>query len=102
MSALLLSEGFKDVYQLENGIHGYMEKYPGQDYLGTLYTFDKRLTMDFGGDREVLGTCRLCGEQTESYVNCRNNACHLHFLACDSCQAEEGTFCSDECRVVSA
>lgn len=97
MSAYLLSEGFKDVYQLDNGIHGYMEKYPGQDYLGTLYTFDKRLVMDFGGEREIIGTCHHCSVKTETYVNCKNNACHLHFLVCEGCAKEEGVFCSEAC-----
>lgn len=97
MSAYLLSEGFSDVYQLDNGIHGYMEKYPGQDYLGTLYTFDQRLTMDFGGDREIIGRCFLCDAKTESYVNCADNTCHYHFLACDACRKESGTFCSEAC-----
>ncbi len=97
MSAFLLEHGFEDVYQLENGMHTYMEKYPGKDFLGTLYTFDKRLTMDFGGDREVIGRCKLCGDSTEKYVNCANNFCHLHFIACDACQKEEGTYCSVAC-----
>lgn len=98
MSAFLLEHGFSDVQQLENGMHGYMEKYPGQDFLGTLYTFDKRLTMDFGGEREIVGRCRLCATQTESYVNCGDDFCHLHFLACESCRDVDGTFCSDVCR----
>lgn len=97
MSALLLANGFTDVQQLENGMHGYMEKYPGEDFLGTLYTFDKRLTMDFGGKREIIGKCRLCDATTESYVNCGDDFCHLHFLACESCQKPEGTFCTDAC-----
>lgn len=97
MSAYLLAQGFKDVYQLENGIHGYMEKYPGQNYRGALYTFDERLTMDFGGEREVVGECRLCHAKTERYVNCANNACHLHFLACDACQADGVPLCSPGC-----
>ena len=97
MSAFLLENGFNDVYQLENGMHTYMEQYPGKDFLGTLYTFDKRLTMDFGGDREVIGRCKLCGDSTEKYVNCANDFCHLHFLACESCQKEEGTCCSVDC-----
>ncbi len=97
MSAFLLEHGFEDVYQLENGMHAYMEKFPGKDFQGTLYTFDKRLTMDFGGDREVVGRCKLCGDSTEKYVNCANNDCHLHFLACESCQKEEGTLCSVSC-----
>lgn len=102
MSAFLMANGFDDVHQLENGMHGYMEKYPGQDFLGTLYTFDQRLTMHFGGEREVIGRCRSCDAQTESYVNCSNNACHLHFLACENCQSEDGTYCSDECRTLVA
>lgn len=95
MSAYLLNKGFKNVYQLDGGIHSYMEKYPGQDYLGTLYTFDNRLVMDFGGEREIIGTCKLCRSKTEKYVNCKNNDCHLHFLACDGCTQGEKVHCGD-------
>jgi UPF0176 protein len=101
MSAYLLSKGFKDVYQLENGIHTYMEEYPGKDFRGTLYTFDNRLVMDFGGEREIVGACRLCNATTETYVNCANLSCHLHFLVCDTCNAHEGVFCSESCKGTS-
>lgn len=97
MSAFLLAQGFKDVYQLENGIHSYMEKYPGQDYLGTLYTFDQRVTMDFGGERQIIGECRICSAKTERYVNCANDVCHLHFLACDTCQKTGNLLCTPGC-----
>jgi len=98
MSAYLLSKGFKDVYQLDGGIHSYMEKYPGKDFLGALYTFDQRIVMNFGGKREIIGQCRLCKEKTENYVNCGNDFCHLHFLACANCAKEEKVFCSNSCR----
>ncbi|KND50434.1 MAG: UPF0176 protein [Parcubacteria bacterium C7867-007] len=98
MSAYLMSEGFTDVYQLENGMHGYMEKYPGEDFLGTLYTFDRRKVMDFGGEREVIGTCHRCQGKTEKYTNCANDLCHLHFLVCDDCSREDGTYCSESCE----
>jgi UPF0176 protein len=98
MSAYLLSNGFEDVYQLEDGIHGYMEKYPGKDFLGTLYTFDQRHTMDFGGDRQVIGICKLCTAKTENYVDCANLNCHIHFLACNNCTDENGIgYCSTTC-----
>lgn len=97
MSALLLEEGFTDVYQLDNGIHGYMEKYPGKDFLGSLYTFDDRKVMDFGGDREIIGRCRFCNTATEKYVNCANDFCHLHFLVCEGCSSERSVFCSKDC-----
>lgn len=102
MSAFLLAEGFNDVYQLDNGIHGYMEKYPGEDFLGTLYTFDNRLVMDFGGNREIVGECHHCSAKTEQYVNCGNNACHLHFLVCDACKGENVTYCSTACKELTA
>ena len=69
MSAYLLDQGFKDVYQLHNGMHGYMEKYPGKNFKGTLYTFDTRKVMDFGGDREIVGICDECSTTTEDYYD---------------------------------
>jgi UPF0176 protein len=102
MSAYLMSEGFEDVYQLENGMHGYMEKYPGQDFLGTLYTFDRRKVMDFGGEREIIGSCMRCDTPSETYFNCANDLCHLHFIACENCSDGERAFCSDACVAVKA
>jgi UPF0176 protein len=100
MAAYLLSHGFTDVHQLDGGIHSYMEQFPGEDFEGTLYTFDKRLTMDFGGERSVIGRCRLCNASTEHYVDCAEDTCHYHFLACANCTDERGrAFCSDECRM---
>jgi UPF0176 protein len=99
MAAYLLNKGFTDVHQLEGGIHSYMEKYPGKDFLGTLYTFDQRLTMDFGGSREVIGACYLCGGTTEQYADCANDSCHYHFLACTNCRDIAGrAYCSAECK----
>ena len=99
MSAYLQSKGFENVYQLDGGIHSYMEQYPGEDFLGTLYTFDKRLTMDFGGEREVIGTCDFCEGKTERYVNCANNTCHRHFLVCTDCiPLSETPYCNAACK----
>ena len=99
MTAYLLHKGFKNVRQLDGGIHSYMEKYPGKDFLGTLYTFDQRLTMHFGGEREVIGKCYLCGAASEEYADCAEESCHLHFIACTNCRDAEGkVYCSDECR----
>jgi UPF0176 protein len=100
MAAYLQHKGFKDVRQLDGGIHTYMEKYPGKDFLGTLYTFDQRVTMDFGGNREVVGTCHVCGTTSEKYADCAEQSCHLHFIACEKCRDEEGNvYCSETCRM---
>lgn len=89
MSAYLQAEGFKDVYQLHNGIHGFMEKYPGEHFKGALFTFDNRLVMDFGGNREIVGTCYVCDASTERYQNCVNPACGSKLLVCDTCKEGE-------------
>lgn len=97
MSAYLLAHGFTDVYQLENGMHGYMQMYPGQDFEGTLYTFDARKVMDFGGERTVVGRCRFCESPAETYVNCANDFCHLQFLVCPSCNGPKSLLCGARC-----
>ncbi len=103
MSAYLLHQGFKDVYQLDGGMHSYMEKYPGKDFLGTLFTFDDRLVMDWGGEREIIGKCKRCESKTERYQNCTNAECNMLFLICPSCVQSEGVgFCSAKCEASPA
>lgn len=99
MSAYLMNKGFEDVYQLDGGIHTYIEQFPQGAFKGALYTFDQRVTMDFTKERDVLGECRLCGDKTELYVNCKNTQCHLHFLACLACQKNDrAAVCSSLCE----
>ncbi len=89
-SGLLVREGFKDVYQLDGGIVSYMEKYPGRDFKGSLYVFDKRVTVNFEdpGDHEIISNCSKCDKKSEHYVNCANLMCHIHFICCEDCLLE--------------
>lgn len=99
MSALLVREGFENVYQLDGGMHSYMEKYPEGHFKGTLFTFDDRLVMDFGGNREIIGKCKRCDAPNEQYQNCANAECNMLFLICNDCMSEEGPgFCSPKCE----
>ncbi len=99
-SGYLIKKGFKNVYQLQDGIVTYIEKYPNKAFKGKLYVFDGRIGMDFdkAGEHTVVGKCDLCGESTENYVNCKNPQCNAHFLTCKKCQEEKDGFCSDVCR----
>ncbi len=98
-SGFLVKHGFSDVYQLHNGIVSYMEKYPGQDFKGSLYVFDGRVTMAFG-EHEVIGKCEKCGQASERYLNCGNLRCHRHFICCETCgPLERATPCSFICRL---
>lgn len=99
-SQYLRTQGFKDVYQLDGGIVTYMEKYPGKDFEGTLYVFDKRKKMDFckPGERDVIGKCSICLGTTERVENCADDECHLQFICCDNCIAEyDGMVYCKEC-----
>lgn len=87
-SGFLVKYGFKNVYQLYGGIVTYMEKYPGEDFKGSLYVFDNRLVMGFNMDdpqREVVGRCVKCNAPSENYINCSDDFCHRHFIACLKC-----------------
>lgn len=98
-SALLIKNGFEDVWQLDGGIVSYMEKYPNQDFKGKLYVFDNRLTVGFETDapaHEVIGRCKTCAVATDRYINCKNPDCHLHYISCEECQLKN-PFCSEDC-----
>lgn len=101
-SGLLLREGFKDVYQIEDGMVSYIENFPASEFLGSLYVFDKRII--YSNDPEdkhiVVGRCDLCEEKTERFVNCNNKNCNRKMLCCDDCfSAGKEVYCS-ECSPV--
>lgn len=87
-SGYLMTQGFKDVYQLDGGIVSYMEKYPNEDFKGKLYVFDGRIVVGFYTDdprHEIIGRCDFCETPCDRYKNCSDNMCHNHILVCDEC-----------------
>ncbi len=103
-SGYLKQKGFKDVYQLDGGMHKYMEAFPGEDFLGGLYTFDNRIVMDFGGknggEREIVGKCSVCQGASESFTHCGQAECHKHLICCKNCLDKKGRiFCSLKCNL---
>lgn len=103
-SGYLIKNGFNDVYQLYGGIHAYIEKYPNEYFLGSLYVFDGRVVQKQEGNEEnkvIIGKCEISGKDTELYVDCGYLHCsgRRHFLICPELVDENGyAFCSDECR----
>ena len=94
-SGFLVTNGFKDVYQLKDGIHTYMEKYPNKHFKGKLYVFDNRLTVGFNIDspeHEVVGKCMHCGKACDTYANCEYDMCHYHYICCADCRDKETGF----------
>lgn len=92
-SGFLMMSGFNDVYQLENGIVTYMEKYPNEHFKGKLYVFDGRVTMGLNIDsekHEIVGRCEKCLKPSENYINCSTVGCHRHFIMCPKCLDSDG------------
>jgi UPF0176 protein len=84
LSSLMVSRGFSEVYQLDGGIVGYGEKYGNSGlWKGSLYVFDKRMSVDFSGEPEVIGECSVCGTPTTRIANCADPSCHELFVVCD-------------------
>src|SRR3989338_7777483 len=85
-SGYLREQGFEQVYQLHGGIGTYMKQYPGQDFEGSLYVFDQRMTEQFTDAYDVVGICRGCNQKSEQYGNCAKIECHKQLIICESCQ----------------
>src|SRR5690606_21737238 len=97
-SALLLKEGFNDVYQLHGGIIKYGKEVKGEDFEGQCYVFDNRLTVDVNTvNPSVVSTCRNCGAVTAKMINCANPECNEHFTQCDDYGWEMEGCCSSSC-----
>ena len=72
LSSLMLTRGFREVYQLDGGIVRYGETYGDQGLRnGSLYVFDQRVSVQFSKSAAVLGRCDDCGRADESRAELR-------------------------------
>ena len=86
ISAAMKDRGFNEVYQLDGGIVKYVEKYgEAGHWKGSVYTFDKRMVVDFGQETSTLGACDTCGDDEKIFVNCVEPPCKERFLRCETC-----------------
>ena len=98
-SALLLHEGFENVYQLHGGIIKYGKEAGGEDFEGKCYVFDNRVAVDVNTvNPVVISTCRNCGAHTTKMINCANPECNEHFTQCDACGEKLDGACSEICQ----
>ncbi len=99
-SSYLLNNGFKNVNQLQGGIiqyaHDIKEKGLTSKFVGKNFVFDDRL-----GERvtdDVIAKCHICGVKCDEHTDCKNDACHILFIQCNSCKNKLDGCCSKECR----
>lgn len=87
LSVLMRNRGFEQVYQIDGGIVRYAEKY-GDDGLwdGSLFVFDKRMTVDYSDHTKVIGRCAACGSPTKDFLDCALDGCKALEVVCVECQ----------------
>ncbi|MFV0534910.1 MAG: rhodanese-related sulfurtransferase [Cumulibacter sp.] len=95
LSVLMRRRGFEQVYQLDGGIVRYAEKY-GDDGLwdGSLFVFDKRMTLDYSDHTKVIGRCAVCAAPTKGFLDCAQPGCKALELVCANCQ-EASPYCAE-------
>ena len=82
------NKGIQNVFQLEGGIHRYLDEFPqdGGYWLGKNYTFDKRFS-HAAEVSEVISSCVMCKEPWDRYqaqLTCCK--CQMEVLVCKTCQ----------------
>jgi UPF0176 protein len=92
-TCLLQREGFENLYQLKDGIHAYMQKYPGKNFKGTLFVFDNRMVTPIidTKNREIIGECIYCHAKSEDFYNDDSFIPSRKLICCQSCALREGT-----------
>ena len=90
----------KKVYQMEGGIHRYVEEYPEGFFRGKNYVFDGRISVRVNDD--ILAACTICNQPCDDYYNCLNALCNEHFIACAACIEKLGNTCSEKCQTLLA
>lgn len=92
-SAFIKMKGFQDVYQLEGGIHRYLDAFPedGGYWVGKNYTFDKRFS--HGAKKaEVISHCIVCNDPWERYqAQMKCPTCKTEVLVCRKCERSKPT-----------
>ncbi|BBI34202.1 UPF0176 protein YbfQ [Cohnella abietis] len=102
LTAVLINEGFKDVFQLDGGIvtYGQDPEVQGKGFDGNLYVFDERVSVRINQTDEhiLVGECHHCAKPTDRYINCEDDTCHLQHLVCEECETTKLGYCSTDCE----
>ena len=88
--------GFDKVYQLRDGILGYLAEYPEGHYEGECFVFDNRVTV--GPNLQPTGNygiCPGCGLTAEKVATCVR--CGKSYFICEECEPNRGPVCSKPC-----
>lgn len=91
------SRGFDQVYQLRDGILGYLAEYPDGYFEGDCFVFDDRVALDQNlKPSGRIGICPGCGLPSDVKKVC--DRCDTPYYVCSECEESWGPVCSKQCR----
>ncbi len=96
-TSYMIKEGFKEVYQLQDGIINFCQQFPNTLWEGKCFVFDERLLSHVDPDAEPITMCIHCGSSCDRYKNCKNPTCDDFIVICEKCSEEFDGCCSDKC-----
>jgi len=95
-SVMMEKKGFKDVYQLQDGILNYAKKTGGEHFKGKCFVFDDRLAVPVK-DKEPISKCAVTGNPCDTYLNCANVDCNKLFICSPQGAKKYTGCCSEDC-----
>jgi UPF0176 protein len=91
------SRGLENVFQLRDGILGYLQEYPDGLFDGDCFVFDDRVALDHDlRPSGRFGICPGCGLTASKGLVCQR--CAGAYFVCDACEGDWGPVCSKKCR----
>lgn len=86
-TCLLKKAGFSNIYQLKDGIHTYMQQFPGKHFKGSLFVFDNRMVTPVvpTDNLEIIGRCKFCNTSCETFYSDDTTRPSTKIICCDGC-----------------
>ncbi len=96
-TSYMIKEGFKNVYQLQDGIINFCQQFPNTLWEGKCFVFDQRLLSHVDPDAEPITHCVHCNQSCDRYYNCKNPTCDDFIVICEKCSQDYNGCCSEKC-----
>lgn len=86
LSAMMRHRGFGEVYQLDGGIARYGERFGDRGlWEGSMYVFDRRMSVDFSDAAVRIGRCSECDAPTSRVANAAPPRDRELVVLCEAC-----------------
>ena len=92
----LQERGHQNVYQLRDGILGYLQEFPQGHFDGECFVYDDRVAVGPGiVPTSKFGICPGCGHPGSTKLTCER--CSTDYFKCESCEGKWNRVCSKTC-----